>query len=51
MQIRINLTRYRSQGRQCEKTSWSPATCWDNVFPRFDKARIEPGMFGVLTLD
>jgi len=47
-QISINLTRYRSQGRQCEKTSWSPAMCWDSVFPRFDKVRIDPGMFGAL---
>ena len=50
-EIRLNLTRYRSQTRQCEKVSWSPAMCWDDVFPRFDKASIEPRMLGRVVLE
>jgi hypothetical protein len=50
-ELPVNVTRYRSQGPEGEKSSWSPALRSEDVFPRFGKARVDPRSFGTLVMD
>lgn len=49
MEVLVNMGRHRSQTG--ERTCWSPSFCWEPLFPRYDKATVNPEMFGSLMLE